>query len=313
LGDSIPLISPKVKILYITGSPRSGSTILSKSLGQIPGFFHSGELRFLWDKNFQDGFPCECGNQLRDCEIWSEVFEVAYGGIDGIDSGKMLEDRETYTRTKHIPLMLTEIGRKRLQINLQSYLENLDRLYSAIQKTTGCEVIIDSSKFSSYGYILSMLPSVDVYYLHLIRDSRAVAYSRLKMKKWDETGIYMARYSPLRSSIQWSVLNLSSEVFNTRFPGKYLQVKYEEFIKFPKKTIEKIIRMVGVNSKDLSFINNHSIIVQKNHTNWGNPIRTTSGRIDLALDEEWKSGLILTNRAIVSSITLPLLLHYQYI
>jgi hypothetical protein len=303
----------RVRVLYITGSPRSGSTILSKTLGQVPGFFHAGELRFLWDKNFIDGFPCECGDQLQYCSVWSGVFNSAYGGFDQIDPEVMLGYREKYTRTKHMPKMLTRNGKQRLELVLEEYLSNLDRLYVAISEITGSDVIIDSSKFSSYGYILSMLPSIEVYYLHLIRDSRAVAYSRLKKKKWDETGIYMARYGPLRSSAQWSILNISSEVFQMQFPDNYLQIRYEDFIDHPQSTVEEVTKLAGLIPQEHHFIGPNTIEVTSSHTNWGNPIRNNVGQINLRLDDEWRIGLGFGSKTIVFGLTLPLLLRYKYI
>ncbi len=303
----------KTKVLYITGSPRSGSTILSKVLGQISGFFQSGELRFLWDRNFLDGYPCGCGNQFEDCEIWSNVFNIAYGGFNQVDPEKMLYLRENYTRTKHIPFMLTSSGRKRLRVVLEEYLSNLDRLYVAVQKATGCEVIIDSSKFSSYGFILSMLPSIEVYYLHLIRDSRAVAFSRLKKKKWEETGIYMDRYNPLRSSLQWSALNVTSELLRAPSAGKFIRVKYEDFMVRPKSIVENVVNAVQASQRDFSFINENTVEIHKTHTNWGNPNRNQDGKIKLEIDDEWRLNLNQGSRALISTITYPLLLRYGYI
>ena len=208
--------------------------------------------------------------------------------------------------------MLTINGRKKLRENLDEYLTNLDKLYVAIQRTTGCNVIIDSSKFSSYGFILSMLPSVDVYYLHLIRDSRAVAYSRLKRKKWEETGIYMARYNPLRSSLQWSVLNLTSELLNDPFWGRYMQLRYEELIQQPEPSVRKIVEFLDETPKELSSIQGNKVKIKKTHTNWGNPIRNIDGYIELMVDREWQFALSRKSRALVSTLTMPLLLRYRY-
>ena len=36
-----------VKVLYVAGLGRSGSTILANTLGQVEGFFSGGELNFI--------------------------------------------------------------------------------------------------------------------------------------------------------------------------------------------------------------------------------------------------------------------------
>jgi Sulfotransferase family len=303
----------KITVLFITGSPRSGSTILSRILGQIPGFFHGGELRFIWDRNFLEGFPCGCGRPFNECPIWAEVFLLAFGGFDQSLAERMLRDRETYTRTKHIPLMLTQAGKERLQSKLADYLINLEKLYHAIQATTSCKVIIDSSKFSSYGYILNMIPSLDVHFLHLIRDSRAVAFSRQKTKKWEETGIYMARYSPFRSSLQWTTLNLTSELIGERFVGKYLRLKYEDFVQHPNEAIKTVTDYVGVTPVQEDLIDDHYVSLVETHSNWGNPVRTQSGNVHLQLDDEWKQKAKYMNTSLVSTLTFPLLFRYGYL
>ena len=48
-----------LKVLFIAGTSRSGSTLLGQLLGQIDGFIHIGELRQLWKKGFGQNSPCE--------------------------------------------------------------------------------------------------------------------------------------------------------------------------------------------------------------------------------------------------------------
>jgi hypothetical protein len=42
-----------VAVLYVTGRCRSGSTVLGNVLAEMPGVFHAGELRFLWQTGAQ--------------------------------------------------------------------------------------------------------------------------------------------------------------------------------------------------------------------------------------------------------------------
>ena len=44
------MATDKIKVLYIAGNGRSGSTLLGVLLGQIPGFFNVGEVRRVWDE-----------------------------------------------------------------------------------------------------------------------------------------------------------------------------------------------------------------------------------------------------------------------
>src|ERR1022692_3637443 len=61
--------------------------------------------------------------------------------------------------------------------DLDEYISYYARLYAAIIKVSGCELVVDSSKHPSLAHCLRWLPDVDLRVLHLVRDSRAVAYS----------------------------------------------------------------------------------------------------------------------------------------
>ena len=64
-----------LKVLCITGWCRNGSTIIGNVLNEIPGFFHVGELHFLWKNAAGQGVNslCGCGQALTECPVWSEV------------------------------------------------------------------------------------------------------------------------------------------------------------------------------------------------------------------------------------------------
>src|SRR3712207_7778115 len=74
-----------VKVLYVVGLGRSGSTILSNSLGQIAGYFSAGELNFIWRHNVLENRLCGCGRPFRECPVWTRVMDEAFGGVDGVD------------------------------------------------------------------------------------------------------------------------------------------------------------------------------------------------------------------------------------
>ena len=62
-----------VRVLYLAGSGRSGSTLLTTILGQLAGFFAAGELRYLWQRGVLENRPCGCGLPVNDCPFWSAV------------------------------------------------------------------------------------------------------------------------------------------------------------------------------------------------------------------------------------------------
>ncbi len=179
--------SAPVKVLYVVGLGRSGSTILSNSLGQVPGFFSGGELNFIWRHNVIENRLCGCGRPFHECPVWTKVMEEAFGGMDGVDPREMMRLQNLGTRTRHIPQMLTKNGRRDLSERLEKLLIAYGRLYDAIGTVTDSRVIVDSSKEPAHGFAMGMVPGVDFYVLHLIRDPRAAAYSWSKKKPQPDT------------------------------------------------------------------------------------------------------------------------------
>ncbi|MBA3432215.1 MAG: hypothetical protein H0U16_12145, partial [Actinobacteria bacterium] len=56
-----PATPPPLKVLFIMGWTRSGSTILDNLLGEVEGFFSTGELHYLWRRGLLEGRLCSCG------------------------------------------------------------------------------------------------------------------------------------------------------------------------------------------------------------------------------------------------------------
>ena len=64
-----------VKVLFIAGWQRSGTTVAGNVLGSAPGAAHIGELHYLWMKEHPAGFECGCGELIFECPE-SEIEEM---------------------------------------------------------------------------------------------------------------------------------------------------------------------------------------------------------------------------------------------
>lgn len=302
----------KVKVLYIAGFGRSGSTILDNLLNQVDGFFSAGELCYMWDHNLPESGLCGCGRPLEECEVWGRV--LADGDVAGIDAREMARIERGGVRTRHLPLALVPRGQGVLASRLAGYAANLERMYRTIQRTTGARVIVDSSKNPLYGRVLGTIPSIDLYVVHLVRDPRAAAYSWLRKKLQPDRGEfgYMDQHAPAKSSVLWTLWNGASEAFWGRVPGRYLALRYEDFVADPRGALDRVLRLVGEGNRTLPFVAGSSVELGVSHTVAGNPNRFKTGEIELRLDDEWKGRMRLRDRALVTLLTLPLLKRCGY-
>ena len=307
------MASAPVKVLYVVGLGRSGSTILSNSLGQIGGYFSAGELNFIWRHNVIENRLCGCGRPFRECPVWTRVMDEAFGGMDGVDPREMMRLQSSGTRTRHIPLMLTARGDRVLEERLEKLLINYGRLYEAIGSVTGSRVIVDSSKEPAHGYAMSLVPGVDFRVVHLIRDPRAAAYSWLKKKPQPDSEEieHMVRFSPTKSSALWDSWNASAEALWRRTPERYLRLRYEDFVADPRKSLQRILGLLEVTA-ELPLAGEREVMLGVSHTVSGNPNRFETGAVELRPDHEWMDKMEPRHRALVTALTYPLLKRYGY-
>jgi hypothetical protein len=308
-------------VLYIAGWGRSGSTIIGNILGQLPGFAHVGELANVWARGVLENSPCGCGAPFSECAMWSRVFARAFGGIDVEHAQRMMALTLQSPNNKTL-LLRAATGRELSPVNgaavPRGYTDNLRRLYDAIECETGARVIIDSSKVPSYAIALGWLPNVDLRVVHLVRDPRATSYSWSRHIDRPDAGrpLTMERLETWQSAARWSSWNATIELLATMLQRPTVRVSYEQFVRDPKGTLSTILGLVGdvapVDRAVLPFISDHEVALTPTHTVWGNHRRRRTGRVLIESDEEWKTNLSRSERAVIAAMTYPLARRYGY-
>ena len=305
----------KVKILFLAGWQRSGSTLLQRMLGQIDGFFPAGELWYIWEQGLLENRLCGCGSRFRTCPFWAEVFEHSFGGMSSIDGERMMRAILTGSRTRNLPRYWTSAGRRSVSSRLAPELDAIKKIYQGLHTITGNDFIVDSSKSPGYAKMLGMISEIEVFVVHLIRDPRGAAYSWQREKLQIDSGTkeHMGKMSPGKSAIMWNIWNTASENINGCHPDRYVRIRYEDLMANPRRELEKIICMTGTPVKEWDFINGRCVHLDRTHTISGNPNRFQSGDIELRTDEEWKNSMGGIHRRIVTNLTKRLLTKYGYL
>lgn len=308
--------APRIKVAYIGGLGRSGSTLLDRMLGQLPGFLSAGEIRDLWQRGLVENRLCGCGTPFRECPFWSSVGQEAFGGWDRVDVAHVLSLARSLDRHSRIPLLVAHSTWPPFDRRLREFLGTLDRLYRAIAAVGDARVIVDSSKAPSTAFVLRGMPALDLRLVHLIRDSRGVAYSwNKKVVRPDTPGrtVYMHRYQPARIGMRWVTRNLQMEMLG-RLGHPEVRVRYEHAVTAPRLELERIVEMLDehVDTQAYGFIADGRVRLGVNHTVMGNPVRMHQGSLQLRLDDEWRSAMSPRQRRIVSLLTRPLLRRYGY-
>ncbi len=203
---------------------------------------------------------------------------------------------------------------------MSEYTDHYLRLYSAIGQVSGCPVIVDSSKHPSLAFCLRERPELDLRVIHVVRDSRAVAYSwtrRVSRPDSAETS-YMATYAPGAAAREWSVHNGALQLLAARGVPT-LRVRYEDFVADPPAVLTMMARFAGLHTgpSDLAFVGADEGVrwarLKAGHTASGNPMRFSTGQITISPDERWRSAMPAAQRRTVTALTLPLLAQYGYL
>lgn len=303
-----------VKVFYLAGFGRSGTTIMANILGQAEGLVSVGELYMMWETALVRPNACGCRSLVPDCPFWTEVFEHAFGGFDAIDPRRMNHTLRRYVRTRHYPFRARPARTKNEPPDLQFLRSNLGRLYRSIANVSGSKVIVDASKRPMYGRLLAQVPGIELYVLHMVRDPRAVAYSWARRRVQPVTGRPAVRMGPIKSSLLWSGLNLIAEktLGSAENGSPYLLLKYEDFASQPKAAYRAALELVDEPVDSNPFISENRFSLSVSHTMAGNTSRFTQGLVDVVPDREWETRMSAWRKLLVGALTWPLMVRYKY-
>ena len=312
-----------VRVVYLGGLGRSGSTLLERLLGELPGVCASGEIVHLWQRGVAENERCGCGLEFRACDFWGRVGKEAFGGWDKIDTDRIGHLKDAVDRTRLIPRLSQRTLARRLRADLDAYSGYYLRLYRAIASVSGCDTIVDSSKHASLAFCLSRCQEIDLRVIHMVRDSRAVAYSWTTKVARPEAGTagpasYMTTYPPVRAAGHWNAQNGALQLLARR-GTPLLLVRYEDLIQEPEQTVRRAATFAGVPAGHLSLPFLHTeggasyAELTEAHTASGNPMRFATGRVPIKGDDRWRGAMPGRQRRTVTALTLPLLSRYGYL
>ena len=325
-----------VKVLKITGLGRSGSTILDVVLGNHPDVESVGEVgnivRNGWiSRESLRGIDpsklrvpiCTCGKRLdvlyvdtpdEACPFWSSVRREWLERADGesIESYPRLQN--DFELKRRWPRLLYE--RRRPSATFRSYARLTRTFFESIRAVSGKPLIVDSTMVPVRTLALGMVPGIDLYVVHLVRDGRGVITSLRKTFEkdvqagimWDHKGRPM-----WKTAVRWIVLNLASEWICIQLgPKRTMRLRYEDFVADPKGALERIGSLIELDLRDVADAASSGEPMQAGHNIGGNRTKK-SGTITLRPDaQEWRTALSPTEQLLSWTSMGWLLRRYGY-
>ena len=301
-----------MKILYVIGSSRCGSTVLGNVLGELPGFFAAGEVRFLWERTVQ-GRLCGCRSPVASCQVWGKVLSVVRER-GGATPEEMLAADRAVLRPHHLPsLLMRRPGNVAGDPSLLRYATTLRTTYEALAEVTGTDIIVDTSKRPTNGAVARLLPGIEVKFLHLVRDPRGVAYSQSRSKPNPDGAPSgrMATLSPVTSCALWSATNVMGDALRWRVGRRRsLLLLYDELVARPERSIGRILRLLEEERSPRIFTDDRTVRIGEHHTVAGNADRFLTGDVTFRSDDRWLHEMATADRRLVGMMAAPLILRY---
>lgn len=311
--DLLKAYEEPLRVVYIAGVGRSGSTVLDSVLGNHPLIQSVGELSRLASDAWMQDFYCSCGKRSSECPFWVAVYETWSASNGKVSVEDFLETQNNIEQSRHWPF---SVGRSWKQTqNFQVYVEQTTLVLKAIQKISNCSVIVDSSKSIERAFALSQIPEIELRVIQLVRDPRGVVWSHKKKFAKDlQSGLPRDIQSQpaWRAALYWCRMNLQADRLRNHLgPERTLLVRYEDFMLQTLPVLQRIGDFISVDLTDVQRVINDGKKLYFDHTIAGNRVRM-KGMLELKFDEEWRQKLSPQDRRITEILSGWLMTRYGY-
>lgn len=297
-----------MKVIYIAGSGRTGSTLLSLLLSQHHPVANLGQIRDL-PGAARTNAPCSCGSAVPDCPFWGSVLASVYGDSAQSDLDQLTDELKIFRRQYRKTNWERASDRTRLAERNKSFLQRLSRLYHAAAKTADASVVIDSSKSPEIAAALYLTGDLDLILVNLVRDPRAIAVSWVKRN--NDFG--MAR----KSAVRWRQRQQELRQFDNTPGVDFITLRYEDFVEQPQRFLELILERVGepgafpqpitANRYAISWDRQHLFPPANEKILSAMPAETT-----IIPSNGWRQSRYWRERLVATLTTFPLGLRYGY-
>lgn len=311
--DHVSLATPTV--VYIAGSGRSGSTLLERVVGAVPGYANVGELLDLPRRVAPADEMCGCGRPFSACPFWTGVGQR---GLDGW-SAPLLKDmharQASAARQRFLPQLLLSPVRSTFGRKVDAYVASYAKVVAAVAAEADARYVVDASKWPAIALALHR-GGVDVRVIHLVRDVRGVAHSLSKadIERPHTTGAtdVMFHNSPASGAARW--LATQTEVDLMRARGvRVSRLAYADLVTDPKAALERTLSELELQLPvgGLGHIDGSTVELGPSHGLSGNPSRFRHGRTELRPDDRWREQMRGRDRMLAATIGFPQLVRLR--
>ena len=292
-----------MKLIYIMGYGRSGSTLLDIVLGDNRHIVTTGALDnyHVWNNK---NLLCACGEKMRECSYWGQVCQETRFSENDIKLTKRMES-----------ILSFFIFKSSKKVNKYNNLNN--KLLNPISVNFAKNTIVDSSKTTSdciyRPLMLSKFCDVNLKPIYLVRDPRAVVRSAMKKHgspEREKNDVPLVRF--LRALISWNFTNFLTLIIAKTYFSNFLLIRYEDFCKDPINELHRVEKFAGVDLSNVIRKINQSDPIDIGHNIGGNRLRFSKSIISIQEDNSWKRHMPKSYHYIVTIFSFCLIKIFKY-
>ncbi|MBT4046047.1 MAG: hypothetical protein HOK21_17585 [Rhodospirillaceae bacterium] len=276
-------------LIYIMGTARSGSTILEILLASGKDAIGAGELSELIRDGFIEDRRCSCGELTSKCELWRGVKERV--GLADYELENL--NRQHRRIDWHLGLarqMLGGINRHEMAV----YNDTNQRIIGAIGEMTGCDFVIDSSKYAGRALALGQACPLRVYVICLTRSPAGLMAAFQKPNRGEQLP-----KSPLKTLFYYLVVSSLLRLAGRQLRNQIMYLRYEELLKDPIGALTRIEKFCGMELTVAKKNIARQLPFDVGHIVTGNRIRKM-GQVSFAAESSDPSLTSTSQRAIAS-------------
>jgi hypothetical protein len=249
----------KLRVIYIMGTGRSGSTILDMALGSTPGSVSTGELVSLEMVMNETNEPdersakefCSCESPVRSCTLWSTVWQE-FSKKCSVEEYR--RSHFLYERGWSPPFAF--IGRFLRLKSFTRHVEMTNHLLSSISTATGSKTIIDSSKLTSRAVVYVELQryGVEVLFINIVRDLDGYIESWRRKRDPGNLQAISPKYTFTRQvwdTLNWICATALSTVVGRVLRAPYTLVRFKELMSRPTGVISRLSGFASLDASDV--------------------------------------------------------------
>jgi len=249
----------KKSILAISGSGRSGTTIMSVLMSQSTDVLNFGQSRDFW-RAFAENRTCTCSETLQECELWSAIAKTAFNDWARADYEKIDEKMRAFMNAAaNTPDWSQPKTLNGLAETHSEYISAVRILVETCFEISGARTLIDISKSPEIALSFHLAAVAEIFVLNVVRDPRAVACS------WAKKGL---KGAVLDKQIDaWKVRQLRLAQWPATSGLQHQKLDYRMFARRPQTEVSNVMKWVSQGKpyiSELQFDQNKTTVVS-----WG--------------------------------------------